>query len=585
MGGSSRNHRAVLAVACIAAASMAFIGSRSYVSFLSSSVRSPSLARNQAPVMRRLSLLRRPGVSPAGPCNAYASVAGMRRRIAAAAEGPVRVRFAPSPTGSLHVGGARTALYNWMMARKEDEGKFVLRVEDTDVARSTRESEESVLADLEWLGLKWDEGPFRQSERGEIYKEMVEKLVASGHAYPCFSTEEELEAAKQAAIEKGENPKYDGKWRDVDPEVVKQKLENGEPHTYRFKVPKGEVVTIQDKVRGTVSWDAEATLGDFILLRSTGIPVYNFCVAVDDALMGISTVVRAEEHLTNTLRQVLILKALGYTPPEYAHLSLILGQDKQKLSKRHGATSVTQFKEEGFLPSAMINYLSLLGWNEGTEQEIYSTDDLIDKFTLERVIKSPAVFDMDKLKWVNSQKIRELEEKELSPLIKPFLESAGLPTDEGFLSIATKMAQQRMEVLADAPTIVKDALAYPLSATLETKEAKKLYESDDDFPAFAAAVVDDIESGAMPAPSADLGTYEPDFKKWTKALGKKTGRKGKGLFMPLRLLLTGRMQGPEVPQQLALGAAAAQASSGVVSLEARTAQIRETFTKEPAHSA
>lgn len=306
----------------------------------------------------------------------------------------MRTRFAPSPTGSLHVGGARTALFSWLQAR-QTSGDFLVRVEDTDTARSTRESENSVLADLEWLGLTWDEGPvvggdkgpYRQSERMEsgVYQELAQKLLESGDAYPCFCTAAELDAKRLEAEAKGENPQYDGTWRDADPAEVAKRMEAGEPYTVRFKVPRGKKVTIQDKVRGEVyasadrlppartractclgsrcgalpipllssppasshhlpalpiasqiSWDVQATVGDFILLRSGGMPVYNFCVAVDDAQMEVSDVIRAEEHLTNTVRQVLILEALGYTVPRYAHLSLVLGEDRSKLSKRHG---------------------------------------------------------------------------------------------------------------------------------------------------------------------------------------------------------------------------------------------------------
>ncbi|CAN0298411.1 unnamed protein product, partial [Laminaria digitata] len=265
----------------------------------------------------------------------------------------VRVRFAPSPTGTLHVGGARTALFNFLQA-KNSGGRFILRIEDTDEARSSRESEESMMADLRWLGLDWDEGPdkegevgpYRQSERGEIYKKMADKLVEAGWAYPCFCTEEELIAKREQAENKNEAPQYDGTWRDADPAEVKAKIDAGVTYTYRFKVPKGKRVVIQDLVRGQVAWDAEATVGDFILLRSTGVPVYNFCVAVDDAMMGITHVVRAEEHLTNSLRQCLILDALEFPRPQYAHCSLILGEDRSKLSKRHGATSVGQFRQQ-----------------------------------------------------------------------------------------------------------------------------------------------------------------------------------------------------------------------------------------------
>eukprot|EP00968_Pinguiococcus_pyrenoidosus_P016570 scaffold1610_cov257-Pinguiococcus_pyrenoidosus.AAC.23 len=281
---------------------------------------------------------------------------------------PPRVRFAPSPTGTLHVGGARTALYNFLVARKYD-GDYLLRVEDTDTARSTRESEESMKADLRWLGLNWDEGPdadgphgpYRQSERGEIYVREAQKLMEAGHAYPCFCTEEELEAKRQAAEEAGVDPTYDGTWRDADPEEVKAKIAAGEPYTVRFRVPKGTVVTIQDGVRGEISWDAEKTVGDFILLRSTGVPVYNFCVAVDDADMRVSQVIRAEEHLTNTLRQCLILDAMGAKRPDYAHCSLILGEDRSKLSKRHGATSVDQFRRDGYVPEGKMGRCGGIG--------------------------------------------------------------------------------------------------------------------------------------------------------------------------------------------------------------------------------
>ena len=242
----------------------------------------------------------------------------------------------------------------------------------------TQESEDSVIADLTWLGLEWDEGPdmplakakygpYRQSERDALYTKIANRLIAEGRAYPCFCTPDELDAMKADMESRGIPPRYDGTWRDADPDVVSENIASGMPYTVRFKVPPGARVVIDDAVRGTVSWDAEATVGDFILLRSSGVPVYNFCVAVDDAAMGITTVIRAEEHLTNTLRQGLILDALGAPRPRYAHCSLILGEDRQKLSKRHGATSCNQFRLNGFLPDAMVNYLALLGWNNGSD--------------------------------------------------------------------------------------------------------------------------------------------------------------------------------------------------------------------------
>ena len=360
---------------------------------------------------------------------------------------PPRLRFAPSPTGSLHVGGARTALYNWLLAKKGQmdfpgsESGFVLRVEDTDLARSTKESEKSVLDDLRWLGMLWDEGPqgdivdcsgygpYRQSERGNIYVQAAEKLLQEGKAYRCFCTNEELEAMKEEQEAAGIPPRYDGRWRDASEEDINAALDAGKEYTIRFKVPEGSRVVIDDAVRGTVAWDAEATVGDFILLRSNGVPVYNFCVAVDDALMGISTVVRAEEHLTNTVRQGLVLDSLGAPRPRYAHCSLILGEDKQKLSKRHGATSCNQFRLDGFLPDAMINYLALLGWNDGTDNEIFTRDELIDAFELERVVKSPSVFDMEKLKWVNQQHLKMLSLEQVVDLVKDQFEFEDILVD------------------------------------------------------------------------------------------------------------------------------------------------------------
>ena len=517
-------------------------------------------------------------------------------KLRMAAEGAPRVRFAPSPTGTLHVGGARTALYNWLVARQSG-GQFILRIEDTDTARSTRESEEAMKADLRWLGLDWDEGPevegpngpYRQSERGEKYVAEAKKLMEEGHAYPCFCSEEELEAKRAAAEEAGEDPTYDGTWRDADEAVVAEKMANGEPYTVRFKVPKGKVVTIDDAVRGSISWDAEKTVGDFILLRSTGVPVYNFCVAVDDADMGITTVIRAEEHLTNTLRQCLILDAMGKARPNYAHCSLILGEDRSKLSKRHGATSVDQFRREGFVREAMVNYLSMLGWNDGTDQEIYSVDEVREAFDLSRVVKSPSVFDGTKLRWVNGQHLKAMPLEDLSPLVEERLREAGaldgVAEESAFATAAAALSQQSMSVLTDAKDLVDEAFAYDLGASMAKEDASHIME--DNFPEIAAKIVAAFDSGDLPVPAdaprekADLQAWEQDhadaFKKWVKALGKDTGRKGKGLFHPVRLALTGAVSGPDIAAQLRLLALAdvAGAPGDRVSLEDRVNALRE----------
>jgi len=510
-----------------------------------------------------------------------------------------RTRFAPSPTGSLHVGGARTALFSWLKAKKEG-GDFLVRVEDTDTARSTRASEEEVLADLDWLGLKWDEGPvvggdkgpYRQSERmleGK-YQELAKRLMETGDAYPCFCTQEELDAKRAQAELTGDNPQYDGTWRNADKEEVEKRMAAGEPYTVRFKVPRGKIVTIQDSVRGEVSWDVAATVGDFILLRSavegadTGMPVYNFCVAVDDALMEVSEVIRAEEHLTNTVRQVLILEALGYAVPKYAHLSLVLGEDRSKLSKRHGATSVNQFRLEGFLPEAMINYLCLLGWNDGTDKEIYTVDELIEAFSLSRVTKSPAVFDVKKLRWINGQHLRALPEEKLSGLISEMLVESGALSDAPpapFAAAAAQMVGEKVELVNDAEALIRESLLYPLEETLKSDAAAAHVE--DGVGEVGQAVLAAFKAGELPDPSAD--DFDAAWKAWVKGAGKAMGRKGKGLFMPLRIVMTGRMAGPDIPAQLKLLSLAPEVALEASPLAQRMEQLEAALSSLPAPAA
>ena len=499
-----------------------------------------------------------------------------------------RTRFAPSPTGSLHVGGARTALFSWLRAKQAD-GDFIIRVEDTDTARSTRESEASVLQDLRWLGLLWDEGPevggekgpYRQSERmgSGLYQELADRLMKEGHAYPCFCTAEELDLKRKAAEAAGENPQYDGTWRDADPAEVQKRLDAGEPYTVRFKVPRGKKITISDLVRGEVTWDVQATVGDFILLRSAegtaeaaGMPVYNFCVAVDDALMDVTTVIRAEEHLTNTVRQILILEALGYDVPKYAHLSLVLGEDRSKLSKRHGATSVDQFRKEGFLPEAMVNYLCLLGWNDDTEQDIYSVGELTDAFSLDRVTKSPAVFDMKKLRWVNGQHLRALPPDEFAALLAPQLHELGVTTAADvtpFVHAASAMVAEKVELLNDAAPLVTAAMAYPLEQTIE--------EVPDNFVAVGHAMVEAYRGGTLPDPAAD--GFDAAWKAWAKGVGKQLGVKGKGLFLPLRVAATGSLSGPDIPAQLrTVALAGGQVACPVVPFADRIDQLEAALS-------
>ena len=483
---------------------------------------------------------------------------------------PVRVRFAPSPTGSLHVGGARTALFNWLLAKKT-KGTFIVRVEDTDEARSTRESENMILGDLRWMNMGWDEGPevegpfgpYRQSERKEIYKKYADQLIASGKAFRCFCTEEELNKKREAAEAAGLDPKYDGMWRNADPAEIQKKLDNGDLYTVRFQVPEGKIVSIDDVVRGKVTWDADASLGDFIIMRSNGMPVYNFCVAVDDANMQITHVIRAEEHLTNTLRQMLILEALGYRPPTYAHCSLILGQDRSKLSKRHGATSVSQFAEQGFLPQAMMNYLANIGWNDGTPKEIYSPEELIAAFDLNRVIKSAAVFDMDKLRWINGQHLRAIPRAEIEKLVgetlkggeTPLLVGEGATADEAsttaFIVKAAGVAQKDMELVTDARRLIGSCLTFNMADTIETDpHVLDVLAEGEICEKVISALLRDYDAGILPKGSED--SFADVWKTYMKTLGKELELKGKPLFHTVRLALTGRMSGPDVGDQLHL---------------------------------
>ncbi|KAH6778689.1 glutamate tRNA synthetase [Perilla frutescens var. frutescens] len=495
----------------------------------------------------------------------------------------IRVRFAPSPTGNLHVGGARTALFNYLFARSKG-GKFVLRIEDTDLERSTKESEDAVLRDLAWLGLDWDEGPgvggnygpYRQSERNALYKEYADKLLQAGHVYRCFCSSEELEKMKEIAKLKQLPPVYSGKWATATDMEVEDELAKGTPYTFRFRVPKTGSLKIDDLIRGEVSWNLD-TLGDFVVMRSNGQPVYNFCVTVDDATMAISHVIRAEEHLPNTLRQALIYKALGFPMPRFAHVSLILAPDRSKLSKRHGATSVGQFKEMGLLPQAMVNYLALLGWGDGTENEFFTLAQLVDKFTIERVNKSGAVFDSTKLRWMNGQHLRSLPSDELTKLIGERWKSIGIVTEsEGsFIEEAVQLLKDGIDLITDADDVLTSLLSYPLYSTLASPEGKSVLE--DKLSDVAGSLLAAYDSGEL-INALDEGSA--GWQKWVKNFGKLLKRKGKSLFMPLRVLLTGKLHGPDMGAGLLLiykaGSCGVVAPhSGFVALDERFKILRQ----------
>jgi glutamyl-tRNA synthetase len=340
---------------------------------------------------------------------------------------PVRVRFAPSPTGFLHVGGARTALFNWLWARHTG-GTFVLRIEDTDAERSTEEMIREILEGLEWLGVDWDEGPHYQSQRGDRHREMARRLVDGGSGYPCFCTVAELAAEREAAIARKESYVYSGRCRTIDPAKAAARATSGEPHTIRFAVPMGETAW-DDVVHGRTSFE-NRTIGDFIVVRSDGAPVYNLAVTVDDLDMRITHVVRGDDHISNTPKQILIYRALGVEPPVFAHVPLILGPDKSKLSKRHGAIAVTAYREQGYLADAFVNFLALLGWSPGDDREVMTREELVAAFTLERITGKSAVFDVEKLEWLNGQHLSRLSGAETAEIARPWFVRAGIATPE-----------------------------------------------------------------------------------------------------------------------------------------------------------
>jgi glutamyl-tRNA synthetase len=357
----------------------------------------------------------------------------------------VRTRFAPSPTGSLHIGGARTAIFNWLFARHAG-GEFILRIEDTDRTRSTEESIQEITQAMEWLGLDWDEGPFRQSDRLDIYQKLANELLESGKAYKCYVTPEELGEKRKEAQNRGEVLRYKREWTKVNEGVDK-------PYAIRLQTPDEGTIEVQDLLRGTVTFDAKE-VDDFVILKRDGFPTYNFAVVVDDATMKITHVIRGDDHLINTPRQVLIYNALSYEIPKIAHVSMILGSDNKRLSKRHGATSVVAYKDRGYLPEAIINFLSRLGWSYG-DQEIFSKTELIEKFTLDNVGKSAAVFNEEKLDWLNGWYIRNKPPQEIAPLVIPILKEKGLEVelDEKLIKIIKELSQRAKTLLDITNTI------------------------------------------------------------------------------------------------------------------------------------
>ncbi len=437
----------------------------------------------------------------------------------------VRTRFAPSPTGSLHVGGARTAIFNWLFARHAG-GQFVLRIEDTDRERSTEESILEITDAMQWLGLDWDEGPFRQSDRLDIYQEHANTLLESGHAYKCYVTPEELEEKRKEAQSRGDVLRYKREW-------AKLNEGPGNPYVIRLQTPDEGAIEVEDSLRGTVTFDA-GEVDDFIILKRDGFPTYNFAVVVDDATMNITHVIRGDDHLINTPRQVLIYNALSYDIPKIAHVSMILGADNKRLSKRHGATSVVAFKDQGYLPEAIINFLSRLGWSYG-DQEIFTKEELIEKFTLDNVGKSAAVFNEEKLEWLNSWYIKNDPPEKIGKLVLPLLKEKGfnIEIDEKLIKIIKELSQ-RAKTLLD----IADTIDYFYADDIEFEEKAK---SKFLTPAIKPVLVD-IEERL-----SDLSEFNMDemHKIFDQVMEERELKLGK-IAQPIRVSLTGGTVSPGI---------------------------------------
>jgi glutamyl-tRNA synthetase len=434
----------------------------------------------------------------------------------------VRTRFSPSPTGALHLGGAHTALFNWLIARHY-QGTFILRIEDTDQERSQESFVTGILEAMTWLGLDWDEGPYRQMERLPIYQEYIQRLLASGAAYYCTCPPQDAQA-RQAALARGEKPRYDGRCRELN-------LPAGPNTAVRFKTPRSGVTHWDDQIKGAIAFDNQE-LDDLVLQRADGIPTYNFAVVVDDISMAVTHVIRGEDHIPNTPRQIVIYEALGVTPPLFAHMPLMLGKDRAKLSKRHGALPALAYREQGFLPHALNNYLARLGWSHG-DQEIFSREELIDFFTLDHVTTSPGVFDEEKLLWLNSHYLKEMPAPELARELTPFLAAQGIAApDQDYLTKVVPTLSARCKTLVEMAAAARFYFLDP--RPYEEKAAAKFLT-----PA-AGPILKEIAArlAALPDPS------EEDLNRLFTDLVQTTGLKMVNLAQPVRVALTGKTASP-----------------------------------------
>ncbi|UXO88252.1 glutamate--tRNA ligase [Bacillus safensis] len=466
----------------------------------------------------------------------------------------VRVRYAPSPTGHLHIGNARTALFNYLFARSQG-GKFIIRIEDTDQKRNVEGGEESQLRHLQWLGIDWDEsidkdgcyGPYRQSERNDIYKKYYDELLEKDLAYKCYCTAEELEAEREAQIARSEMPRYSGKCSHLSKEEEDKLIAEGREPSIRFRVPKGEIIKFDDMVKGDISFETDG-IGDFVIVKKDGTPTYNFAVAVDDHLMKMTHVLRGEDHISNTPKQIMIFNAFGWDVPLFGHMTLIVNENRKKLSKRDESIIqfIEQYKNLGYLPEALFNFIALLGWSPVGEEELFTKEQFIDIFDVNRLSKSPALFDMHKLKWVNNQYVKALDLDQVVALTLPHLQKAGKVSEQlteeentwvrKLISLYHEQLSYGAEIVELTELFFKEQIEY-------NQEAKEVL-AEEQVPEVMASFAGQLEQ---------LESFTPDeIKAAIKAVQKETGHKGKKLFMPIRVAVTGQTHGPELPQSIEL---------------------------------
>jgi glutamyl-tRNA synthetase len=460
----------------------------------------------------------------------------------------VRVRFAPAPTGLLHIGNARTALFNFLFSKRH-QGTFILRIEDTDIERSTDASIDRIMEDLKWLGILWDEGPdmggsdgpYRQTQRLSLYREFADRLSQEGKSYKCFCSEERLENLRKEQLSKGKMPRYDGRCRTLSEEKIAKMESSGLRPAVRFRVGSGPIV-FQDLIHGTMSFDS-AGIGDFIIVRSDGMAAYNFACVIDDHLMHMTHVIRGEDHLSNTPRQILLYQAFSWQPPTFAHHPLILGPDRSPLSKRHGATAVSQYREEGFLPEALQNYLVLLGRTPPSGEETLSLERMVEEFSIQAVSRSAPIYNRKKLEWLNSFYIREKEEAQLSEILIPYLQRAGIrtdPIDQKWFDQISGVLKENLVVLSQ----IEEYLGIFFDEKFSFEDGAKTLLLDPrnrETLRSVLGVLEDSSEIKMDEHTSLLSQFE-----------KETGRKGKDLYAPLRAAVTGKTKGPELVKTLPL---------------------------------